>query len=58
MRAPQVPKSLRASIAVGIGFFITIIGLKDGELMRFTLANYAIPAIAQQGRCAIKARFV
>ncbi len=31
-----VPPSLRAAITVGIGFFITIIGLKIGEIMRVT----------------------
>jgi AGZA family xanthine/uracil permease-like MFS transporter len=37
-----VPVSLRAAISVGIGFFITMIGLKIGQLTRITLADFAI----------------
>lgn len=37
-----VPKSLRVSIAVGIGFFITCIGLRIGQIMSTTLASWAV----------------
>jgi AGZA family xanthine/uracil permease-like MFS transporter len=37
-----VPTSLRAAITIGIGFFITMIGLKIGELTRVTLADFAM----------------
>ena len=46
-----VPPSLRAAIAVGIGFFITIIGLKIGEITRTTVANWAIPSVVAQAQC-------
>lgn len=41
-----VPKSLRAAITVGIGFFLTIIGLKIGEIMRMNFSNPFGPAWA------------
>jgi len=37
-----VPPSLRAAITVGIGFFITMIGLKIGEITRITLQPWAL----------------
>lgn len=37
-----VPQSLRAAITVGIGFFITIIGLKIGEITRVSVAGWAL----------------
>ena len=48
-----VPKSLRASITVGIGFFITIIGLKIGRITRTTVAPWAIasPNILTAAEC-------
>eukprot|EP01038_Epipyxis_sp_PR26KG_P009181 gene9181-12380_t len=47
-----VPPSLRASITVGIGFFITIIGLKIGEVTRVTVQPWAIGSIYTAGGCA------
>ena len=38
-----VPPSLRAAITVGIGFFITMIGLKIGQITRVTVT---VPAVA------------
>jgi len=46
-----VPKSLRASITVGIGFFITIIGLKIGKITRVTPAPWSVPSVVQQAQC-------
>jgi AGZA family xanthine/uracil permease-like MFS transporter len=46
-----VPKSLRASITVGIGFFITIIGLKIGEITRVTQASWSVPTAVAQSQC-------
>ena len=40
-----VPKSLRSAITVGIGFFITMIGLKIGEITNIRLKSWAIPYI-------------
>lgn len=37
-----VPISLRSAITVGIGFFITIIGLKIGQITRVTVADFAL----------------
>jgi len=37
-----VPKSMRAGITAGIGFFITIIGLTIGQITRVTLANWGL----------------
>jgi len=43
-----VPKSVRMSIAVGIGFFITCIGLRIGQIMSTTIAYwYAAGPIAK-----------
>jgi adenine/guanine/hypoxanthine permease len=48
-----IPKSLRASITVGIGFFITIIGLKIGSITRTTLNAYFLGAkVYEAGDCA------
>ena len=49
-----VPPSLRAAIAVGIGFFITIIGLKIGEITRATVAGWAVPGVVAQAQCITK----
>ena len=46
-----VPKSLRASITVGIGFFITIIGLKIGEVTRVSQASWSVPSAVAQAEC-------
>lgn len=48
-----VPKSLRASISVGIGFFITIIGLTIGQITRVQLLNWGLASIipAPYGDC-------
>lgn len=47
-----VPKSLRASITVGIGFFITIIGLTIGEITRVSVAGWAIAGpITAEAEC-------
>ena len=48
-----VPKSLRAAICVGIGFFITIIGLKIGEVTRVSQASWSIPTAVAQSQCFI-----
>jgi xanthine/uracil/vitamin C permease (AzgA family) len=37
-----IPKSMRAGITAGIGFFITIIGLTIGQITRVTLANWGL----------------
>lgn len=47
-----VPPTMRAAITVGIGFFITIIGLKIGQLTRTTLAPWAIGSVYADGECA------
>jgi len=49
-----VPKTLRAAITVGIGFFITIIGLRIGKITRTTVAGYALPNVIAQGGCYLK----
>ena len=49
-----VPKSLRASITVGIGFFITIIGLKIGEITRVTQQPWSLPSVVSQAQCHTK----
>ena len=49
-----VPKSLRASITVGIGFFITIIGLKIGEITRVTQAAWSIGSVVNKAQCFTK----
>jgi xanthine/uracil/vitamin C permease (AzgA family) len=41
----------RQSITVGIGFFITIIGLKIGEITRVTQAAWSIGSVAAQATC-------
>ena len=46
-----VPKSLRAAICVGIGFFITIIGLKIGEITRVTQQPWSIGSVVSQAVC-------
>ncbi len=46
-----VPKSLRASIAVGTGFFITMVGLKIGHITRVTVRGEVIPLIYTAGSC-------
>lgn len=46
-----VPKSLRAAISVGIGFFITMIGLKIGQITRITVAPWAIPIAQGMADC-------
>ena len=47
-----IPKSLQSAITVGIGFFITIIGLKIGQLTRVTLQPWAIGDVFAAGQCA------
>ena len=37
-----VPPSLRASITIGIGFFITIIGLKIGQITAIVVQDFAL----------------
>ena len=49
-----VPKSLRAAITVGIGFFITIIGLKIGQITRVTQAPWSIGSVVNQAQCHSK----
>lgn len=47
-----VPPSLRSAISVGIGFFITIIGINIGAITRVTLANWALAYhVIPQGEC-------
>ena len=46
-----VPKSLRASIACGIGFFITIIGLKIGKITRVSLQPWVVHSSALNAGC-------
>jgi len=47
-----LPPSFRAAITVGIGFFITIIGLEIGKIIRVTLANWALAYhVYPQGDC-------
>jgi len=46
-----VPKSLRAAITVGIGFFITIIGLKIGQITRITEAGFGLANAIPLGNC-------
>jgi AGZA family xanthine/uracil permease-like MFS transporter len=46
-----VPKSLRAAITIGIGFFITIIGLKIGQITRVTLADFGLANAIPLGNC-------
>ena len=48
-----VPKSLRASIAVGTGFFITMVGLKIGHITRVTLQPESISDILTAGGCSV-----
>jgi len=47
-----IPPSLRASIVVGIGFFITIIGIKIGALIRVDIASWAIPLAYADAGCS------
>lgn len=47
-----VPPSLRASITVGIGFFITMIGIKIGQITRITLQPWAISNVYAAGGCS------
>lgn len=46
-----VPPSLRAAITVGIGFFITIIGLKIGQLTRVTQAPWSLGGVLKNADC-------
>lgn len=46
-----VPKSLRAAIAVGTGFFITMVGLKIGHITRVTVQPQYIAQIARVAGC-------
>lgn len=46
-----VPVSLRSGISVGIGFFITIIGLKIGEITRVTVAPWAVANAIPMADC-------
>jgi AGZA family xanthine/uracil permease-like MFS transporter len=39
-----VPPSLRTSITIGIGFFITMIGLKIGEITKIELSGWGLAA--------------
>eukprot|EP01035_Chromulina_nebulosa_P019061 gene19061-24883_t len=48
-----VPPSLRAAIAVGIGFFITIIGLDIGQIIRINLQSFALPGYFTLGDCVV-----
>ena len=48
-----VPKSLRASIAVGTGFFITMVGLKIGHITRVTVADNAMTSLFEQSGCVL-----
>jgi len=42
---------MRASITVGIGFFITIIGLKIGQITRVTQAPWSIGGVVAKSQC-------
>jgi len=44
-----VPPSLRSAITVGIGFFITMIGLKIGQITDIRMKSWAIPIV--YGKC-------
>jgi AGZA family xanthine/uracil permease-like MFS transporter len=46
-----VPKSLRASIAVGTGFFLTMVGLKIGHITRVTVHRWYMDEISTAGNC-------
>lgn len=46
-----VPQSLRSAITVGIGFFITIIGLKIGQITKVELASWAVSNVVNLGEC-------
>ena len=46
-----VPPSLRSSITVGIGFFITIIGLKIGQITRYDIPSFKIGGAVDAGMC-------
>jgi adenine/guanine/hypoxanthine permease len=46
-----VPKSLRASIAVGTGFFITMVGLKIGHITRVTVPAMWVDNVIAAGDC-------
>jgi AGZA family xanthine/uracil permease-like MFS transporter len=48
-----VPKSLRASIAVGTGFFITMVGLKIGHITRVTVNRQYIDDIQEAANCVL-----
>lgn len=44
-----VPPSLRAAISVGIGFFITRIGVYIGQIGRVTVQSWAINNVYKAG---------
>ena len=46
-----VSPSMRAAITVGIGFFITMIGIKIGQITRITLQPWSIGSIATSAQC-------
>ena len=46
-----VSPSTRAAITVGIGFFITMIGIKIGQITRITLAPWSIGSIVTSAEC-------
>ena len=46
-----VPKSLRASIAVGTGFFITMVGLKIGHITRVTVNGNSMMDLLSRSGC-------
>jgi AGZA family xanthine/uracil permease-like MFS transporter len=48
-----VPASLRASIAVGTGFFITMVGLKIGHITRVTVLGENLSKIYNEAGCSV-----
>jgi AGZA family xanthine/uracil permease-like MFS transporter len=47
----MIPSSLRASIAVGTGFFITMVGLKIGHITRVTVLGENLPKLLSAAGC-------
>lgn len=49
----MVPASLRASIATGTGFFITMVGLKIGHITRVTLLGENVEKVYNEAGCSM-----
>ena len=51
MMHQAVPPSLRAAIAVGTGFYLTMVGLKMGQITSVVIPGWALPNIYADGNC-------